>query len=148
MGLYVALDRFLGGRSCPAAGASMPFRSPSATVLVASAAGSMTFAATCFGVEDRDVASGRHARGRRCAQPARLATGASARAGRRRGSGQREDHRGAPASHDGRQQLPLARSRCRSSRRPGPEITRITQLLLHEGTCGGHRLVPGDYMAG
>jgi CubicO group peptidase (beta-lactamase class C family) len=27
------------------------------------------------------------------------------------------------------------------------EITRITQLLLHEGTHGGHRLVPGDYIA-
>jgi CubicO group peptidase (beta-lactamase class C family) len=27
------------------------------------------------------------------------------------------------------------------------EITRITQLLLHEGTYGGHRLVPGDYIA-
>jgi CubicO group peptidase (beta-lactamase class C family) len=27
------------------------------------------------------------------------------------------------------------------------EITRITQLLLHEGTWGGHRLVPGDYIA-
>jgi CubicO group peptidase (beta-lactamase class C family) len=27
------------------------------------------------------------------------------------------------------------------------EITRIAQLLLHEGTCGGRRLVPGDYIA-
>jgi CubicO group peptidase (beta-lactamase class C family) len=27
------------------------------------------------------------------------------------------------------------------------EITRITQLLLHEGTYGGLRLVPGDYIA-
>jgi len=27
------------------------------------------------------------------------------------------------------------------------EITRITQLLLHEGTYGGDRLVPGDYIA-
>ena len=27
------------------------------------------------------------------------------------------------------------------------EITRIAQLLLHEGTCGRHRLVPGDYIA-
>lgn len=27
------------------------------------------------------------------------------------------------------------------------EITRIAQLLLHEGTWGGHRLVPGDYIA-
>jgi CubicO group peptidase (beta-lactamase class C family) len=27
------------------------------------------------------------------------------------------------------------------------EITRITQLPLHEGTCGRHRLVPGDYIA-
>jgi CubicO group peptidase (beta-lactamase class C family) len=27
------------------------------------------------------------------------------------------------------------------------EITRITQLLLHEGTCDGQRLVPGDYIA-
>jgi CubicO group peptidase (beta-lactamase class C family) len=27
------------------------------------------------------------------------------------------------------------------------EITRITQLLLHEGTSGRHRLVPGDYIA-
>jgi hypothetical protein len=26
------------------------------------------------------------------------------------------------------------------------EITRIAQLLLHEGTYGGHRLVPGDYI--
>jgi CubicO group peptidase (beta-lactamase class C family) len=28
-----------------------------------------------------------------------------------------------------------------------PEITRIAQLLLHEGTHDGHRLVPGDYIA-
>jgi CubicO group peptidase (beta-lactamase class C family) len=28
-----------------------------------------------------------------------------------------------------------------------PEITRITQLLLHEGTLGRHRLIPGDYIA-
>jgi CubicO group peptidase (beta-lactamase class C family) len=27
------------------------------------------------------------------------------------------------------------------------EITRIAQLLLHQGTYGGHRLVPGDYIA-
>jgi CubicO group peptidase (beta-lactamase class C family) len=27
------------------------------------------------------------------------------------------------------------------------EITRVTQLLLHEGTWGDHRLVPGDYIA-
>jgi CubicO group peptidase (beta-lactamase class C family) len=27
------------------------------------------------------------------------------------------------------------------------EITRITQLLLHQGTWGRHRLVPGDYIA-
>jgi CubicO group peptidase (beta-lactamase class C family) len=27
------------------------------------------------------------------------------------------------------------------------EITRITQLLLHEGTLGPHRLIPGDYIA-
>jgi CubicO group peptidase (beta-lactamase class C family) len=27
------------------------------------------------------------------------------------------------------------------------EITRITQLLLHEGSYGGQRLVPGDYIA-
>ncbi len=27
------------------------------------------------------------------------------------------------------------------------EITRIAQVLLHEGTCGRHRLVPGDYIA-
>jgi CubicO group peptidase (beta-lactamase class C family) len=27
------------------------------------------------------------------------------------------------------------------------EITRIAQLLLHEGTWGSHRLVPGDYIA-
>ena len=27
------------------------------------------------------------------------------------------------------------------------EITRISQLLLHEGACGRHRLVPGDYIA-
>jgi CubicO group peptidase (beta-lactamase class C family) len=27
------------------------------------------------------------------------------------------------------------------------EITRITQLLLHEGTRGPHRLVPGGYIA-
>jgi CubicO group peptidase (beta-lactamase class C family) len=27
------------------------------------------------------------------------------------------------------------------------EITRIAQLLLHEGTCGRRRLVPGDYIA-
>jgi CubicO group peptidase (beta-lactamase class C family) len=27
------------------------------------------------------------------------------------------------------------------------EITRIAQLLLHEGTHDGHRLVPGDYIA-
>jgi CubicO group peptidase (beta-lactamase class C family) len=27
------------------------------------------------------------------------------------------------------------------------EITRLTQLLLHEGTWGGHRLVPGNYIA-
>ena len=27
------------------------------------------------------------------------------------------------------------------------EITRIAQLPLHEGTCGRHRLVPGDYIA-
>lgn len=27
------------------------------------------------------------------------------------------------------------------------EITRITQLLLHDGTYAGHRLVPGDWIA-